>query len=39
MDDIGCHWTVWDGHGNTAGLKTVAHASIIGPRRMWSVPP
>ena len=24
MDDIGCHWTVWAGHGNTAGLKTVS---------------
>ena len=23
MDDIGCRWTVWAGHGNTPGLKTV----------------
>ena len=31
MDAIGCRWTVWAGHGNTPGLKTVAHASTIGP--------
>ena len=24
MDDIGCRWTVWAGHGNTAGPKTVS---------------
>ena len=31
MDDIGCRWTVWEGHGNTPGLKTVAQAATIGP--------
>ncbi len=39
MDDIGCRWTVGEGHGKDArpcrkelpGLKTVAQAATIGP--------
>ena len=26
MDDIGCWWTVWEGHGNTPGLAATGVA-------------
>ena len=35
MEDIGCRWTVWGGHGNTPGLagKGVAYREDGHPRR------
>ena len=28
MDDFGCRWTVWEGHGNTPGLAATGVTRI-----------
>ena len=34
MDGIGCRWTLWAGHGNPPGLKTVAQPLRNYPRKV-----